>query len=303
MSDFANSFWAYYVGIVTVVGIVACAVLLRVANKRRLEAGAASSTGHTWDEDLGELNNPLPRWWLWLFYITIFGGLAYLVLYPGLGTFSGSFGWTSAGQYEAEMKQADQLYGQIYAKYASQDLKTLAGDPEARAIGQKLFLNYCSQCHGSDAGGGKGFPSLTDDDWLWGGEPEAIEATIQNGRHASMPAWGKVLGDEGVKDVANYVRSLSGLAHDDIRAARGQNTFKTICAACHGAEGKGDTKVGAPNLTDKIWEYGSSEAAIIETVSKGRDAELPAHKQLLGEAKVHLLAAYVYGLSNASARR
>ena len=239
---------------------------------------------------------------MWLFYITIAGGLAYLVVYPGLGSFRGSFGWSSAGQYEAEMKQADQLYGQIYARYASQDLVTLAGDSEARGIGQKLFLNYCSQCHGSDAAGGKGFPNLTDDDWLWGGDAQAIEATIAGGRHASMPAWGKVLGDEGVKDVVHYVRSLSGLAHDDIRAARGQNTFKTICAACHGPQGKGNTAIGAPNLTDKIWEYGSSEATLIETVSKGRDAQMPSHKQALGDAKVHLLAAYVYGLSHAPAK-
>ena len=298
MSDFVSGFWAYYVGVLAIAGIVACAVLLRAMNKRRVEAGA-SSTGHTWDEDLGELNNPLPRWWMWLFYLTIAGGLAYLVLYPGLGTFRGSLGWSSAAQYEAEMKQADDLYGQIYARYAAEDLKRLAADSEARGIGQKLFLNYCSQCHGSDAAGGKGFPNLTDDDWLWGGEPETIEATIQSGRHASMPAWGAALGDEGVKDVANYVRSLSGLAHDDIRAARGRNTFKTICSACHGPEGKGNTKVGAPNLTDKTWEYGSSEVTIIETVSKGRDAQMPPHKQTLGDAKVHLLAAYVYGLSHA----
>ncbi len=301
MSDFVSGFWAYYVGILAIAGIVACAVLLRAMNKRRVEAGG-SSTGHTWDEDLRELNHPLPRWWMWLFYLSIFGGLAYLLLYPGLGTFRGSLGWSSTGQYEAEMKQADDLYGQIYARYASQDLKGLAADREARAIGQKLFLNYCTQCHGSDAAGGKGFPNLTDDDWLWGGEPETIEATIQSGRHASMPAWGAALGEQGVKDVANYVRSLSGLTHDDIRAARGQGTFKTICAACHGADGKGNTKLGAPNLTDKVWEYGSSEAALIETVSKGRSAQMPPHKQTLGEAKVHLLAAYVYGLSHAQSQ-
>ena len=298
MSDFATGFWAWYVGILAVVGIVACAVLLLAMSKRTVAAGV-QTTGHTWDENLGELNNPLPRWWMWLFYITIFGGLAYLVVFPGLGTFRGSLGWSSVGQYESEMKQADQTYGMIYARYAGEDLTKLAANPEARGIGQKLFLNYCSQCHGSDAAGGKGFPNLADDDWLWGGDPQTIEATISGGRHASMPAWGKVLGDEGVKDVANYVRSLSGLAHDDIRTARGANTFKTICAACHGAEGKGNTAIGAPNLTDKTWEYGSSEATIIETVSKGRDAQMPPHKQALGDAKIHLLAAYVYSLSHA----
>jgi cytochrome c oxidase cbb3-type subunit III len=298
MSDFTSSFWHYAVAIVTVVAIVGCAIFLRAMSTHRVEPGSRSTTGHVWDEDLGEYNNPMPRWWIWLFYITIVAGLAYLVLYPGLGSFPGSFAWTSQAEYQAELKLADASYGPIYAKYAAQDVKSLAGNVEARSIGQKLFLNHCAQCHGSDAGGGKGFPNLADNDWLWGGEPETIEATILGGRRATMPAWGKVLGDEGVKDAANYVRSLSGLVHDSLRASRGKETFTKICAGCHGQEGKGNTAIGAPNLTDKVWEYGSSEATIIETVARGRDAQMPSHKNLLGEAKVRLLAAYVYGLSN-----
>lgn len=305
MSDFASGFWGWYVGIISVVSILACAVLLKSMSVHRA-SDEADTTGHTWDEDLVEYNHPLPRWWIWLFYITIVFSLAYLLLYPGLGSYAGSFKWTSTGEYEAEMKRADDRYGPIYQKFASQDLKQLAGDPEARALGQKLFLNNCAQCHGSDAAGGKGFPNLTDRDWLYGGDPETIEASIMNGRNGIMPALGSSLGGEGTLDAANYVLSLSGAKHDPARAARGKQTFATICAACHGADGKGNPSLGAPNLTDSIWLHGGSEAAIVETITKGRgtnalnpgQSAMPAHKDSLGAAKVHILAAYVWGLSN-----
>jgi len=298
MSDFTSGFWEFYVGIITVVSILACAVLLHTMSTRRVPGGTTQTTGHTWDEDLGEYNNPLPRWWIWLFYATIVFALVYLVLYPGLGSYSGSAKWTSRGQYEEEVKQASEQYGPLYDKYAAQDLKQVAADPDARAIGQKLFLNYCAQCHASDGGGSRGFPNLTDRDWLYGGAPETIQATIMNGRNGIMPAMGPVLGDEGTKDVAHYVLSLSGRTFDSIRAARGKEKFVTICAACHGPDGKGNQQIGAPNLTDQIWLHGSSEASIIETISKGRNSVMPAHKDFLGEAKVHILAAYVYSLSN-----
>jgi len=305
MSDFASGFWELYIGIITVVSILACAVLLKSMSTRRV-SGEAESTGHTWDEDLGENNYPLPRWWIWLFYITIVFSLVYLVLYPGLGSYAGSFKWTSTGEYEAEVKQADERYGPLYQKYASQDLKQVAADPEARAIGQKLFLNHCAQCHGSDAAGGKGFPNLTDGDWLYGGDPETIKTSIMNGRNGVMPALGPALGEAGTLDVVNYVLSLSGAKHDAARAARGKQTFATVCAACHGADGKGNQTLGAPNLTDNIWEYGGSQADIVETITKGRGvnaltpgtSSMPAHKDSLGEAKVHILAAYIYSLSN-----
>jgi cytochrome c oxidase cbb3-type subunit 3 len=298
MSDFTSGFWEFYVGIITVVSILACAVLLHTMSTRRVPGGTTQTTGHMWDEDLGEYNNPLPRWWIWLFYATIVFGLVYLVLYPGLGSYSGSTQWTSRAQYEEEVKQASEQYGPLYDKYAAQDLKQVAADPDARAIGQKLFLNYCAQCHASDGGGSRGFPNLTDHDWLYGGAPETIQATILNGRNGVMPAMGPVLGDEGTKDVAHYVLSLSGRTFDSIRAARGKEKFVTICAACHGPDGKGNQQIGAPNLTDQIWLHGSSEASIIETISKGRNSVMPAHKDFLGEAKVHILAAYVYSLSN-----
>ena len=302
MSDFTSGFWSLFVGGVTLLGVVACALLLVSMSKRRVSSDP-DKTGHVWDEDLAEYNNPLPRWWIYLFWITIVFGLAYFAVYPGLGTWAGAWQWTSVGQYQEEMRNAEKLYGPIYQKFTSVDVKTLASDPQARAAGEKLFLNYCSQCHASDARGGKGFPNLTDDDWLYGGDPETIKTTILNGRNGIMPPWGPVLKDEGVKDAANFVRSLSGLSHDSARAERGKTIFATYCTACHGPEGKGNQALGAPNLTDQIWLYGSSEAALVETISRGRNNKMPAWKDMLGEPRVHVLAAYVYGLSHPDAAK
>lgn len=296
MSDFTSSFWSLFVAIGTLASIAACGVLL-MAMSRRKAASDPDKTGHVWDEDLDELNNALPRWWIWLFWITIFFSLAYLWVYPGLGSWPGAWKWTSAGQYAEEVQLAQRQYGPLYEKFAQTDLRALASDPQARAVGEKLFLNYCSQCHASDARGSKGFPNLADDAWLYGGEIETIEKTILDGRNAVMPALGAALGAEKVKDVANYVRSLSGLAHDAARAGRGKATFAQVCSACHGADAGGNRAMGAPNLADQAWEYGSAEAAIVETVTKGRSNVMPAHRELLGEARVRLLAAYVYGLS------
>lgn len=297
MSDFTSGFWSLFIVVGTLGGILFCAVILTAMSKRRVAADG-EKTGHVWDEDLAEYNNPLPRWWVWLFWITIVFGLAYIWYYPGLGTWKGAGQWTSTGQYDREVAASEKQFGPLYQKFAAADLRQLAADPEARAVGQKLFMNYCTQCHASDARGGKGFPNLTDDDWLYGGEPQVIEATILNGRNGVMPAWGQALGPEGVLDTANYVRSLSGLQHDAARAARGKANFATYCVACHGAEGKGNTAMGAPNLTDKVWLYGSSEATIVETITKGRNNRMPAHKDFLGEPRVHVLAAYIYGLSH-----
>jgi len=298
MNQFTSSFWSYYISVVTIVSILACGVLLVAQSKRRVAGGTKDTTGHTWDEDLGEYNNPLPRWWMWLFWITIVFGLVYLALYPGLGNYPGLLRWTEVGQLKEETARHEQQFGPIYDRYAKMDLKELARDPGALAIGQKLFLNNCAQCHASDAGGSRGFPNLTDDDWLWGGAPETIEQTIANGRNGVMPALGPALGEQGVKDAAHYVMSLSGMAHDSIRAARGEATFKQICAACHGADGKGNPALGAPNLTDRTWLYSGAEPVIIETIASGRNNTMPAWKGLLGEARVHLLAAYVYSLSH-----
>jgi cytochrome c oxidase cbb3-type subunit 3 len=256
---------------------------------------------HTWDGDLQDLNNPLPRWWLGLFNGTLVFAIVYLVLWPGLGNYAGVLGWTSKGEYEAEVKAAEAKFQPVYAGFMQQDIVTVAADPDARAIGKNLFLTYCSQCHGSDAAGARGFPNLTDGDWLYGGEPETIVATITDGRAGVMPAMGEALGPDGTKEVANYVLSLSGRQHDAALAAAGQAKFAENCAACHMPDGTGMHALGAANLTDSVWLYGGSEGAIIETITKGRNGVMPGMSQTMGttsnkEAKLHLLAAYVYGL-------
>ena len=309
MSDFSSDFWGVYVAVLTLASVVACGVLLFVMGRMRVKQptanapGAAATTGHVWDEDLAEYNNPLPRWWMWLFYITIVFSLGYLVLYPGLGRLPGLLGWTSTGAYSGEVRSVDERVQPLYARFQSMSVEQVASDPQARAMGERLFLGHCAQCHGSDAGGGKGFPSLRDTDWLYGGEPQTIKESITNGRNGMMPPFGGVLGEDGVKNVANYVRSLSGLPHDGLRAQLGKPLFAQNCAACHGADAKGNRALGAPNLTDQVWLYGSSEATIIETITKGRGSastvsRMPAHKGDLDDGKIQLLTAYVWGLSN-----
>ena len=299
MNDFFNDGWGIYIAVVTVVSIVACAVLLQSMSTKPPKGEARlDTTGHTWDGDLAEWNNPLPLWWMWLFYLTILFGMGYLILYPGLGAYQGYFGWSSTGQYGKEQAQAAETYKPIFEKYARMDVQSVAADGEARQIGQRLFLSYCAQCHGSDAGGSRGFPSLRDRDWLYGGEPEAISTSITEGRNGAMPPMGQALGgSEDVRDVAQYVLRLSGRTADNLRAHRGEIKFKSTCAACHGADGKGNVAIGAPNLTDEVWLHGSSEAAIIETINRGRSGTMPAHKQFLDADKIHLLTAYIYGLS------
>ena len=303
MSDFTSGFWPIYISVITLVSILGTWIFLKTQTTRKLAPGEKPELiEHTWDGDLQDLNNPLPRWWLGLFYGTMVFAVAYLVLWPGLGNFAGVLGWTSAGEYEAEVKAAEAQFQPVYAGFMKQDIATVAASPEARAIGKNLFLTYCSQCHGSNAAGAKGFPNLTDNDWLYGGDPATIQATLTNGRNGMMPALGAAIGPEKTKDVANYVMSLSGRKHDAARAAAGKTVFAENCAACHTPAGTGMQALGAPNLTDKIWLYGGSEAAIIETITKGRNGVMPAMAQTLGttsnkDAKLHLLAAYVYGLS------
>ena len=298
MSDFESPFWSVFIAATTVVSIIACAVLLKsLSTRRNPGSGEPQLHGHVWDGDLAEYNNPLPRWWMWLFWLTIVFALIYLALYPGLGNFAGYYNWTSSGAHRTETEQAEASYGPTFNRYLEQDLIVVAADPEARAIGERLFLNYCAQCHGSDAGGGIGFPNLRDKDWLYGGQPEAIKASILNGRNGVMPSMGAVVGgEEGARNVMHYIFSLSGRTHDSLKAALGKRSFGT-CAACHGLDAKGNTALGAPNLTDQTWLHGGSEAAIVETILMGRKSQMPAHKDFLGEAKSHLVAAYVYGLS------
>ncbi|MGQ0509796.1 MAG: cytochrome-c oxidase, cbb3-type subunit III [Betaproteobacteria bacterium] len=298
MSQFTSSFWDVYITLVSLVSIIACGVFLKSQSIKRVVQGDTTETsGHVWDEDLQEYNNPLPRWWAWLFYLTILFGLGYLALYPGLGSYAGMLGWTQIKQLDEENARAQAAYGPLFEKFAAQDVVALSKNPEALAVGEKLFLNHCAQCHASDGGGSRGFPNLTDRDWLWGGTPEAIKTSIAEGRTGVMPPFGPALGEGGVKDVAHYVLTFSGGAHDSIRAARGKEKFTQLCAACHGADGKGNQALGAPNLTDGIWLHGSGEAAIAEQITKGRSNQMPAHKDLLSPAKVHILSGYVYSLS------
>lgn len=305
MSDFVNEFWNWFVILAVLISIIGCAVLLFVQSKASFTAG--KTCGHVWDETLEEYNNPMPKWWSWLFYITVVFSLVYLVLYPGLGSFQGVFGWSSAGQHKAEVEKVDAQVKPLFDKYLQMDLKAVAADKDAMEMGKRLYLTYCMQCHGSDARGAKGFPNLADADWLWGGEPEQIVETIANGRTGMMPPYGgneeAVGGPSGAKEVAHYVRSLSGLAHDSLLATKGKEKFETACSACHGPEGTGMHALGAPNLTDKVWLYGSSEATIVETITKGRQNVMPAWKEFLGDGKVHVLAAYVFGLSQNPAKQ
>lgn len=303
--------WSWYIIILTLGNIVACYWLIRWTSKKRPgETATGDTTGHTWDGDLTEYNNPMPRWWLWLFYITMVFAIIYMIIYPGLGNFPGVLawtsedgGWTQEKQYEQQMEMAKATYGPIFAGYAEKPIPELAQSKEAMDAGRRLFLNHCSTCHGSDARGAPGFPNLADNAWIFGGDPEAIKSSILHGRpqqdkgQVGMPPMGAAIGgEEGSEKMAHYVRSLAGLAHDEEQAKAAKGQF-AVCAGCHGQDGKGNPALGAPDLTDNAWLYGSSIGTIKETIMQGRKGNMPAHKDFLGEDKVHLLAAYVYSLS------
>lgn len=303
--QFTSGFWSWWIAIITIANILACWWLISWATKRRAgEAAQGDVTGHTWDEDLEEYNNPLPRWWLWLFHITLVFGLMYLVLYPGLGAYRGLLGWTGVKQYQEQVEAAEQKYGPLYARYAQQPIPRLAANDDALKTGRRLFVNNCATCHGTDAGGapGHGFPSLRDGAWLYGSGPEAIKDSILNGRQGQMPPLGAAVGgSEGAEQVAHYVLSLGERPHDQAGAAAGKAKFG-VCAGCHGMDGKGSVAnnlpgIGAPDLTDGFWLYGGSVRAIVTSIMEGRQGNMPAHEELLGEDRVHLLAAYVYSLS------
>lgn len=296
MSDFFNSGWSVFIAVVTVLSLVACLALLVIASRRRVMADD-NTTGHVWDEDVRELNNPLPRWWMWLFVITVVFSAIYLALYPGLGSLTGTLKWSSMGQFEAEQAKARETIAPIYAKYAAMPAEQLAKTPEAMAIGERLYLNSCSQCHGSDARGSKGFPDLTDGDWLGGSGADYIAKTIAEGRQGAMPPMAAAIGTgDDVRNVANYVLSLSGSPHDNVAAQLGKAKF-AACAACHGPDGKGNQAIGAPNLTDKVWLHGWGEQAIVGMINSGKTNVMPPQGRLLTPDQVHVLAAYVWNLS------
>ena len=290
--------WSAYVIALVVITLGGCAWLLR-ANRRATRDDGDPGTLHEHEYDgLREYNNPMPAWWMWLFVGTLLWAPLYFLLFPGFGHFRGLLGWTSQGQYEAEVAAAEARYGPLFARFAGTPLNELARDEHATEIGGRLFAHHCSQCHGSDARGGRGYPNLTDADWLYGGAPERVVETITGGRIGNMPALGPVVGDEGVKNLAQYVLSLSGRPHDAGRAAAAAPQFAQICAVCHGADGRGNQAVGAPDLTDDVWLHGWGEQAIVNMVVGGKTNQMPAQEEKLTAAQIHVLSGYVWSLSN-----
>ncbi|ESE43355.1 cytochrome-c oxidase, cbb3-type subunit III [Shewanella decolorationis] len=320
-----SSFWSIWISVLSLIVIAGCFLLLRVCSKNTTDVKEGESMGHSFD-GIEELNNPLPKWWSYMFYITIVFGLVYLALFPGLGNYKGLLNWTSSNQsigtekgikadsaaaielaakegmyvqYDQEVKHANEKYGPIFAAYLATPLEELVKNQEALKVGGRLFLQNCAQCHGSDARGSKGFPNLTDSDWLYGGDLATIKTTIMNGRHGMMPPKGGLpIDDSEIAGLAEYVVKLSGREHDEKLAAQGQGSFMKGCFACHGMDAKGNKLMGAPNLTDDVWLYGGSRGVIEETIKHGRAGVMPAWKDVLGEEKVHVIAAYVYSLSN-----
>jgi cytochrome c oxidase cbb3-type subunit 3 len=291
-----------YIILLTSANFIGVTWLFWRMRKRRIGDSAAGgdTTGHVWDGDLREYNNPLPRWWLWLFFATMLFAVIYLVLYPGMGSWQGTLGWTSAKQHAALQQSLEAEAQKVLAPFAGKSVEDLRHDPAALKVGRNLFNDNCILCHGSDAGGATGFPNLADKDWLWGGSAENVEATISNGRQAAMVAWKDVLGEQGVEDVLAYVLTLSGRSVPAGDVAHGKEMFTTNCIACHGEAGTGNPLLGAPNLTDNTWLYGGSVAAVRESIAKGRLGQMPAQGERLGEQRVKLLAAYVLSLGDAN---
>ena len=322
-----TSFWHWYIIILTSATLIALTWLLFATRKGQRSDSSDQTTGHSYD-GIEEYDNPLPKWWFMLFVATLVFSVGYLLLYPGMGNWKGVLpgyqyldaesktpfatqahlpedqqvgGWTAVHEWEKEMYKADATYGPIFRKYASMPIEEVAQDEQALKMGGRLFASYCSVCHGATAKGQPGFPNLTDKDWLYGGDPETIKTSIMNGRQAAMPGWLQPLREEGVKNVTGYVRSLANLDTDKdpkgVDLVAGQEIFQANCALCHGPDGKGLQAFGAPNLTDKIWLYGSSFTQVQQTILYGRNGKMPAQQDLLGNDKVHILAAYVYSLS------
>lgn len=297
MSDFFSNGWSIYIAVITAVSILACLVLLVAASRTKAMAND-NTTGHVWDGDLRELNNPLPMWWMGLFVLTIVFSGIYLVLYPGMGSFSGSLGWSQAEQHRAEVEKANKALAPLYARFDAMAVEQLAQDPAAMRVGERLFINNCAQCHGSDARGSKGFPDLTDSDWLYGGQPENIIETIAKGRTGTMPPMAAAVGSpDDIRNVSHYVLSLSDSPHNSLYAQLGRSKFNS-CAACHGRDGRGNPALGAPNLTDKIWLHGWGEEPVGAMIRNGKTNTMPAHADKLTASQIRVLAGYVWNQSH-----
>lgn len=286
--------WVIFLG--TILSMLACFWLIVFTNRqRRSPQEIAESESHVWDGDVRELNNPLPMWWLWLFVITLVFGFGYLLWFPGLGVTAGLSGWSQQQQYEAEMAAAEARYGPMFAEFGAMEVAELLGNERAMNIGQSLFANYCAQCHGSTAQGARGFPDLTDDEWLWGGTPAQIEHSILKGRTGLMPVLAPAIG--GDEELAAMVEYVQGIADGPDVTSPAHAKYTMLCIACHGPEGKGNPLLGAPDLANDSWLYGSSADAIRETLTAGRNGVMPAHEKLIGTDRARILAAYVYNLS------
>ena len=306
-----NSLTSYLIIAFVVLNIAGCFWLLRwTATKRTsnpkhgavdathtaAEDAGLNTTGHVWDEDLTEYNNPLPRWWLNMFYLSIAFAVGYLILYPGLGNVAGYFRWTSQHEHDVQARAERETYLAAFAPFREQSIEALASNANALRMGQGIFNNNCAACHGSDARGAKGFPNLTDNDWLYGGDAQAIEQTLREGRAGVMPGWHAVAGDAGVAELLAYTRQLSG-APESAAAIAGKARFDMLCVACHGSEGKGNQALGAPNLTDQIWLYGGDDASITSTLANGRGGVMPAHKAILNDDQIRVITAWVLAQS------
>ena len=307
MSDFINGFWSWYVAVISLVSIAACAVLLWWAGSAKVSVNKTlnnnNTTGHVWDENLSELNNPLPRWWMWLFILTVIFSFVYLIFFPGLGSYKGTLNWSSTDtEYKQDIDQLRRQVAPLYAAFAAQPIEVLSKDPRAIALGERMFMNNCAQCHGSDGKGSNSYPNLTNPNAAWLGDRSAVHIvnTVTNGRTGIMPALGAAIGgDTEVKELAQYVLSLSGSPHNEIKAYSGKKLFAT-CAACHGVDGKGNKALGAPNLADDYWLHGWGEAAIVSAIKNGKNNIMPAQSPKLTTEQIHVVAAYVLSLSATS---
>ncbi|TDM06476.1 MAG: cytochrome-c oxidase, cbb3-type subunit III [Ideonella sp. MAG2] len=296
MSDFLSNGWSLFVAGIVIGGLLFCLTMLIIAS-RRTEMANDNTTGHVWDEDLKEMNNPLPRWWMGLFVMTVVFAAVYLAIYPGLGSNAGTFKWSAVGQLEVEQAKARQAMSSVYAEFANKTPEQLGKDAKAMAIGERLFVNNCAQCHGADARGSKSFPNLADTDWLGGSGAEYVHKTIAEGRTGVMPPMAAAVGSaDDVKNVANYVLSLSNSPHNSVAAQLGKAKFGA-CAACHGATGTGNHALGAPNLSDKVWLHGWGEAAIIKIVNEGKTNVMPPQGARFTPEQMKVLTAYVLNLS------
>ncbi len=293
-----STFMHLFVVVLTVASILGCLWLLLAQSRGK----TGPETTHVWDDDLTEYNNPLPRWWLHLFLLTIAFSVGYLVFYPGLGTVQGRLGWSSEAEMQARL---DELTAQRQAQYAPLSglpVAALVDQDSARNLGRAVFVANCAGCHGTDARGAIGFPDLTDGDWLYGNSAEAVMTSIRQGRNGQMPSFLGVVSPEKLDALLAFLPYWSDPELPAARREAGMKAFSGTCSACHGADGQGNPLLGAPNLTDDVWLWGRQREQIRHSIMFGRQNGMPAHDHLLSEDEIRVVAAYVLSLSAAGAQ-